>query len=598
MLLETLRKYWGYDSFLPLQREAMTSVMEARDSLVVLPTGGGKSLCYQAPAVELPGTAVVVSPLISLMKDQTDALRECGVPAERFDSSMTRQHQNEVLDRLHDGELKLLYISPERLMSQRFAHVLHTADVSFIAIDEVHCVSMWGHDFRPEYRALGRLKDVFPDITLHAYTATATRQVREDIVETLRLESPEVLVGSFDRPNLIYRARRRENELRQVRKVIDRHPHESGIIYRIRRKDVDEMFWDLEAEGYSVLPYHAGMEPDERKRNQNAFSRGEVDIIVATVAFGMGIDKPDVRYVIHCGMPKTLEHYQQQSGRAGRDGLEAECWIFYSGEDYHTWKFILSADDSDSKAERVHMEKLSDMYGFCCDAACRHRELVEYFGQDYDKDNCGACDFCLGEVDCLDDSLETAQKILSCVARLDQRYGATYTAKVLTGSSAERIVQNQHDDLSTWGLLEEYDTKQVCNWIEQLVSQQCLSRTRRFKVLKLTRRGAEVLRGNQRPRLSKAVGKGIKTAGIQEEMWEDVDRELFEHLRELRKDLADERGVPAFVVFSDATLRGICRHRPRNKSEFREVKGVGEVKCSRYAKPFLEAIQEFEQEIV
>mgnify|MGYP006285388595 CR=1 FL=1 len=592
MLHDTLQKYWGYDSFLPLQREAMESVLEGRDSLVVLPTGGGKSLCYQAPAVELPGTAVIVSPLISLMKDQVDALEECGVAAARVDSSLPYPDRQKVIARFHAGGLKLLYVSPERLMSERFAHVLRGGDVSFIAVDEVHCVSMWGHDFRPEYRKLGALKNHFPDIALHAYTATATRRVRKDIVETLGLESPEVLVGSFDRPNLVYRARRRANELDQVCEVIERHPGESGIVYCIRRKDVDEMAGSLEARGYSVLPYHAGMEPEERKSNQNAFSMGEVDIIVATVAFGMGIDKPDVRYVVHAGMTKTLEHYQQQSGRAGRDGLEAECWIFYSGSDYHTWKFLLSGSDAES--QRIHLQKLSDMYGFCCDVSCRHRMLVEYFGQEYEKDNCGACDFCLGEVNCLENSLETAQKILSCVARLDQRYGAGYTANVLIGSNAERVVQSRHDELSTWGLLSEYPARQVRNWIEQLVAQQCLSRTKQYKVLKLTRRGMEVLRGERRPRLSKPRQKRVKASRVQGEVWEEVDLRLFERLRALRKDLADRRGVPAYVVFGDATLRGICRRRPETPEEFREVKGVGEKKCRRYADVFIEAIQEFE----
>ncbi len=595
MLRDTLQEYWGFETFLPLQREAMESVLRGRDSLVVLPTGGGKSLCYQAPAVELPGTAVVVSPLISLMKDQVDALRECGVPAARFDSSLSFQHQREIIDRFQDGDLKLLYISPERLMSDRFAHMLRGGDVSFIAVDEVHCVSMWGHDFRPEYRKLGALKDLFPEIALHAYTATATHQVRQDIVQTLRLQSPEVLVGSFDRPNLVYRVRRRENQMRQVRSVIDSHPDDGGIIYCIRRKDVDEMAATLRHHGYSALPYHAGMEPAERKRNQDAFSRGEVDIIVATVAFGMGIDKPDVRYVIHAAMTKTLEHYQQQSGRAGRDGLKAECWVFYSGSDYHTWKVLLS--DSEPEVQRIQLRKLSDMYGFCCDVSCHHRTLVEYFGQEFEKDNCDACDFCLGEVDCLEDSLETAQKILSCVVRLNQRYGASYTAGVLIGSSAERILRNRHDELSTWGLLSDYPARQVRNWIEQLVALRCLARTKQYKVLKLTRRGRQVLRGERRPRLSTPQHERVETTRIETESWEDADPELFEHLRALRKDLADRRGVPAYVVFNDATLRGICRRRPRTPEEFRQVKGVGQKKCRRYAKRFIQAIREFEEGI-
>ncbi|NLW51095.1 MAG: DNA helicase RecQ [Candidatus Brocadiaceae bacterium] len=593
MLRETLRKYWGFEGFLPLQQDAMESVLEGRDSLVVLPTGGGKSLCYQAPAGVLPGTAVVVSPLISLMKDQVDALAECGVAAARYDSSLSTEERRGVMEQFRAGALKMLYVSPERLVSERFTDVLRAGGLSFIAVDEAHCVSMWGHDFRPDYRRLDALKEVFPGIAVHAYTATATQQVREDIVQTLRLEAPRVMVGSFDRPNLVYRARPAENRPAQVRGVIDAHPGQAGIVYCIRRADVDETAAELQSLGYRALPYHAGMEDGARRRNQDAFSRGEADIVVATVAFGMGIDKPDVRYVIHAGMTKTLEEYQQQAGRAGRDGLESECWVFYSGNDYHTWKFILS--DSDPEMRRIHMRKLSEMYSFCTDVSCRHRTLVEYFGQPYGKADCGACDFCLGEVACLEDSLETAQKILSCVARLRQRYGAAYTAGVLTGANPERVVQNGHDGLSTYGLLSEYPARQVRNWIEQLLAQRCLTRTAQHKVLKLTREGAEVLRGERTPRLSRPAGGPVRPMLRTEDPWDGVDPDLYGHLRALRKRLADRLGVPAFVVFGDATLRDLCRRRPHTPEEFRAAHGVGDRKCRQYAEPFIEAIRKFER---
>jgi ATP-dependent DNA helicase RecQ len=320
---KALVQYWGFETFLPLQRQAMECISRGIDSVVVLPTGGGKSLCFQAPAVTMPGLAVVVSPLISLMKDQVDALKECGVAAERIDSSLSASEQ---------------YLSPERLISDNFLGVLRKANLSFIAIDEAHCVSMWGHDFRPEYRQLGLLKELFGDITIAAYTATATDHVRGDIAEQLKLNNPQMLIGSFDRPNLVYKVQPRNNIVKQVCSVIERHEGESGIIYCIRRKDVDGMCAQLESKGYSVAPYHAGMDAADRKKNQDLFITEKVDIIVATVAFGMGIDKSNVRYVIHTGMPKSLEHYQQESGRAGRDGLEADCCLFHSGGDYGTWK--------------------------------------------------------------------------------------------------------------------------------------------------------------------------------------------------------------------------------------------------------------------
>ena len=405
-LTETIEKHWGYKKFRPLQKEAMEHLCRHRDVIVVLPTGGGKSLCFQTPAVTLPGLAVVVSPLISLMKDQVDALTECGVPAARIDSSQSPEERALALEQVQKGQLKLLYISPERLVSESFSKFLQKLDLSFIAIDEAHCISMWGHDFRPEYRQLGSLRTIFPDATIGAYTATATEQVRHDIAEQLFLKDPAMLVGSFDRPNLIYKVQARNRIIKQVCEVIDRHKDESGIVYCIRRRDVEEMAAALAAKGLRVAPYHAGMSDETRKKNQDDFAAEKVDTIVATIAFGMGIDKSNVRYVIHAGMPKSLEHYQQESGRAGRDGLEAECCLFYSGADYGTWKSLMR--EMDPQAKEIALAKLSRMYSYCTEGVCRRKAILGYFGQSLGRSECGACDICLGDVDAIDDALVTA----------------------------------------------------------------------------------------------------------------------------------------------------------------------------------------------
>ena len=418
---DIIKKYWGFDGFLPLQKEAMECVLSGRDSIVVLPTGGGKSLCFQGPALAMEGTALVVSPLISLMKDQVDALTECGVSGVRIDSSLTGKEKSEIFSRIRSGEVKIIYLSPERIMMDGFVEFLRDTPLSFIAIDEAHCISHWGHDFRPEYRKLGRLKKWFPNLALHCYTATATEPVRQDIALQLGLAAPKVLVGSFDRPNLVYRACRRTARLKQVRGVLEKHPGESGIIYCIRRRDVDDLCHALGELGYKVSPYHAGMTAGDRKQSQDDFIAEKIDIIVATVAFGMGIDKSNVRYVIHTGMPKTLEHYQQESGRAGRDGLEAECILFYSGSDFAIWKSLMK--DLAPDAARINLDKLSRIFDYCTGITCRHKELLAYFGQRLEAENCGACDVCLDELTLMDGSLVIAQKILSAVVRLRERFG-------------------------------------------------------------------------------------------------------------------------------------------------------------------------------
>jgi ATP-dependent DNA helicase RecQ len=587
-----LAKFWGFDRLLPLQKEAMVCVLQRRDSIVVLPTGGGKSLCFQAPATILPGLTLVVSPLLSLMKDQVDSLAESGVPAARLDSTMSTPERSGVFRQVRERKLKLLYVSPERLMAEGFIDFLKGSGISSVAIDEAHCVSMWGHDFRPEYRQLRILKESLPGVPVGAYTATATPVVRQDIQEQLGLTDPQLLVGWFDRPNLLYRVRRRHNLHKQVTETLDRHEGESGIIYCIRRADVDEMCAELAARGYRVAPYHAGMTAEERKTNQDAFIQDNVDTIVATIAFGMGIDKSNVRYVVHAGMPKSLEHYQQESGRAGRDGLEAECLLLFSGADYLIWKSILQ--DSEPQTRDIALAKLGRMSHYCNGALCRHKEILAYFGQSLESANCRACDICLGEIEGIADALVVAQKILSGVLRQGQRFGADYTAGVLTGSREERIVSNRHDQLSTFNILSGQSKPAVRDWIEQLADQEYLERAGEFSVLKITEKGLRVLKGLEQPLLlSPAKKKAAPKPSIELDSWDGVDRGLYEELRALRRKLAEKKALPAYIVFGDAALRDMARKKPSTPQAFLCVSGVGEKKLEQYGTIMLDAIRRY-----
>ena len=611
-LAHILKQYWGYDGFLPLQPEAMQSVMRGRDSLVILPTGGGKSLCFQAPApaLALPGMAVVVSPLISLMKDQVDALKANGVVAACLNSAMTPSERNAVQEAISNGSLKLLYVSPERIVQPNFLASLHEGGVSFIVVDEAHCISQWGHDFRPEYRELRYLREAFPELGLHAYTATATQQVRDDIVSELRLRDPEILIGSSDRPNLIYRVQRRTDGFQQVRRIIDQHPGDSGIVYCIRRAEVDTLCAALASTGYKAVPYHAGMDDAARKRNQEAFIREDADIIVATVAFGMGIDKSNVRYVVHAGMPKSIEHYHQESGRAGRDGLEADCWLLYSYGDFRVWQSIMANTESEGTA--IGKAKLDAMLRFCEAVACRHKALVAYFGEAYPAKSCGACDVCLGQVDGFEGAASIAKTILDCVSQIGSFAGPTYTTLVLTGSREPRITDKGHQRLKTYGALASHEPRAVRDWIEQLATQGFLEKLGEYNVLHLTPRGSNLGQGPDQPQLTKPFERRprkTKRAAPSPLSAESLlqpstlprpdrptavpDQALFEALRRVRREKAEELGVPPFVVFSDVALRDMACRKPTNKHEFLAVHGVGQSKCQAFGDDFLAAIRDF-----
>ena len=595
-----LHQYWGYSSFRPLQREAMDAILQDHDSVVVLPTGGGKSLCFQAPALVRSGLALVVSPLISLMKDQVDTLTGNGVPAACYNSSLSADEKAVVSAGLQEGRYRLLYVSPERLAgegSRAFLERLDRCGVRFIAIDEAHCISQWGHDFRPEYRQLGGLRPRFGDLSVHAYTATATARVRRDIAAQLALRDPVELVGSFDRPNLIYRVLPRANLKRQITEVLDRHRGEAGIIYCMSRREVDALAAWLEAGGARVRAYHAGLADNARRRNQEAFLEERADVVVATVAFGMGIDRSDVRFVLHAGAPQSLEHYQQESGRAGRDGLEAECLLVYSTADFLKWRVML---ERNGELTPARLGLLRDMERYAAGVGCRHRRLLAYFGERYGRDDCGACDYCLEELEPVAEPSVVARKILSCVARVGQRFGAAHVANVLRGSAAESVTARGHDALSTFGLLADASAAEVRGYLEQLMAHGLLRQTEGdFPILELTDDGVRLLKdastgsGLNLARQRRPVReRPARRARVEAESWDGVDRALFERLRAVRLEIARARNVPPYVVFHDTTLREMARLKPATMEALLTVYGVGARKAEDVGVEFLRAIRE------
>lgn len=590
-----LRRYWGYESFLPNQAEAVEHVLAKRDSLVILPTGGGKSMCYQLPALAMPGMAVVISPLVSLMKDQVDALKANGIAAATLNSSLSAEEKRAVVTAVRKDELKLLYVSPEGLGAGFLMELLQEANIAFFAVDEAHCISQWGHEYRPDYRLLGELRAQFPGVGIHGFTATATPSVREDIVKSLKLHDAAVVVGSFDRPNLLYRATYRHDLIGQITQVLARHPGEAGIVYCISRAEVESVAETLQKKGHRALPYHAGLPQEVRRRNQEAFSTEQVDLIVATVAFGMGIDRSNVRFVIHAGMPKAIENYQQEAGRAGRDRLEAECILFYSAQDLLAWKRIMG--NPQSEYDNLVHGKLSEMYRFARTLTCRHKFLVNYFGQEFEHADCGACDVCFGEHAELEDGLVTSQKILSCVARVRERFGARYVAEVLKGANTEKIRQNGHDQLSTHGLLSQYQVNDIADWIDQLITQGFLVREGEYQTISLTEEGRRLMKGDglvrlNIPRPTKEKATKTRKAGASDLSLSGPEEVIFEALRVWRRDLAKERGVPPYVILGDASLRELAHVRPSSMGGLLGIKGIGESKVQAFGHDLLAVVRE------
>jgi ATP-dependent DNA helicase RecQ len=589
---EVVKRVWGYDSLLPLQEEAIGAVLARRDSILILPTGGGKSLCYQAPAAALNRLAVVVSPLIALMKDQVDGLTTAGVPAAVLNSSLTAEERRQVEAGLAADRYRLLYVAPERLVLPSCLALLRRVGVAFFAIDEAHCISQWGHDFRPEYRQLAVLREAFPDAAIHAFTATATPRVRDDIAAELSLRDPAVLVGSFDRANLVYRVRQRTDRLRQVTEALERHRGTAGIVYCIRRAEVDQLTEALQRRGVRAVAYHAGLADALRRRAQDDFLTERADVVVATVAFGMGIDRSDVRFVVHAGMPKSVEHYQQEAGRAGRDGLPAECLLLYSGGDYGLWRSILLAEGLPAPGA---IAKLGEMYDYCQQAVCRHRFLVEYFGQAYGPDPCGACDVCRGEVTAEAGGAALATQILTAVQEMGEGFGADYVADVLRGAETARIARLRHNRLEAYGLLRQTPKAAVRAWISQLESQGCLARDDgEYPTLAVTARGRQVLRGEEEVALHRTVSRPPRAPRHAPQPVADggtTDQDLFETLRALRRAMAEERGIPPYLIFSDASLREMAHLRPTTEEAFLEVKGVGQRKLQELGPRFLSCIR-------
>jgi ATP-dependent DNA helicase RecQ len=596
-----VKHYWGYDSLRPMQAQAIAAALARRDSLVVLPTGGGKSLCYQVPPMVDAGIDVVVSPLIALMKDQVDGLVAAGYPAAALHSGMEAGARRATFAQLYRGELRLLLVAPERLMTPGFADLLHRLEVRRFAIDEAHCISHWGHDFRPEYRQLALLREQFPDAGVHAYTATATPRVQQDIVEQLRLRDPAVLIGPCDRPNLIYRVLPKVEVRRQVLEVIARHRGDAVIVYSLSRRDTESLAHWLVSQGVQAGHYHAGMDSAARHAVQDAFSQEKLDVVVATVAFGMGIDRSNVRCVLHTGMPKSIEHYQQETGRAGRDGLPAECVLLYSSSDVIRWESLLEvsaqtiADPEERRAVvAAQTGLLTHMHRFASATTCRHKALTEYFGQTYAEGPCAACDVCLEEVEDLSDSTVLAQKVLSCVARTGQRFGVGHIVEVLRGADTEAIQRLGHESLSTYGLLKDLPQKTLQSLVYQLLDQGLLTRSPGDRpTLQLNDQSMAVLRNQREVRLiqpKKKAPKSAAKASRAELTLEGVDQGLAEHLRELRRQWARQKSVPAYVIFHDTTLVELARIRPTTPQTLPLIHGLGEKKRADFGAALLGAI--------
>ncbi len=590
-LLPLLKQYFGFVSFRPLQEEIIRDALAGKDVFALLPTGGGKSLCFQLPAMARRGLTVVVSPLIALMKDQVDALQASGVPATFLNSSLAAGESRKRLRGLHQGEYRLLYAAPERLMLSGFLEDLQRWNVNLLAVDEAHCISEWGHDFRPEYRQLAALRELFPAVPMMALTATATDRVRKDIVALLKLRDPSCYVASFNRPNLTYRVFGKSKAYQQVLDFLRARPKESGIIYCQARKTTESIAARLNEAGVKARPYHAGLTPTERSQHQDLFLRDEVRVICATIAFGMGINKPNVRFVVHYDLPKNVEGYYQETGRAGRDGLPSECVLLFSPGDMVKQTAFID-EKPDPREQKIAREQLQQMGRYAESSSCRRRELLAYFGEPFEPETCGGCDNCLSPRQTFDGTL-VAQKFLSCVYRIREKarfgVGLNHVVEVLTGADTEKIRRWGHERLSTYGIGSEHTRPEWGAIGRELVRLGHLRQTpEKFSVLELTPGGMAALKHRQQVTLTRPVAvPELKTRRAGEIA---CDEALFDRLRQLRKQLADERDVPAYIVFSDVALRQMARDYPANEREFSRISGVGEKKLREFGAVFLAAI--------
>jgi len=590
---EILQSVFGYGTFRPYQEEIVATLVGGEDAFVLMPTGGGKSLCYQIPALCRPGVGIVVSPLISLMKDQVDALVANGVRAAFYNSSLTGAEARQVLAKLHAGELDLLYLAPERLMSEEFLVRLAEIPIALFAIDEAHCVSQWGHDFRPEYIQLGRLRQAFPRVPLLALTATADPQTRADILARLQLRQAKVFVAGFDRPNIRYNVIDKQKPFAQLQAFLKGRRGAAGIVYALSRKRVEEVAAKLAATGLKAAAYHAGLPDAERKRVQEAFLRDDVQIVVATVAFGMGIDKPNVRFVVHYDLPKNIESYYQETGRAGRDGLPSEALLLFGFGDVAIVRGLIE-QGGNPEQKRVELHKLQAMVGFAEAQNCRRRVLLGYFGEHLAKD-CGNCDVCESPPESYDATVD-AQKALSCVYRVGQRFGVGHVVEVLRGAQSQRIVELGHDKLSTYGLGAEHPAEAWSGLIRQLIHLGYLRQdVANYSVLKLTEAARPLLRGEARLTLAKPRLKVVAARKTPRKAAGELayDEALFENLRILRKRLADDAGVPPYVIFGDATLAEMAAYLPEDQRALLAINGVGKLKLQKYGAEFLEEIRSY-----
>jgi ATP-dependent DNA helicase RecQ len=586
-----LRHVFGYQDFRGEQQNIIEAAIQGRDALVIMPTGGGKSLCYQVPALVREGTGLVISPLIALMQDQVMALRELGIEAGFLNSNQAPDERAEIRRKLQSGELQLLYVAPEGLNTDRMRMLLRDVPLSVIAIDEAHCVSQWGHDFRHDYLLLGELKTLFPGVPRLALTATATARVREEIISRLELDDPGRFVAPFDRPNIRYHVKPKTDARRQLLDFLQAHRGDAGIVYCMSRKKTESTAEWLRQEGFNALPYHAGLDPDARREHQRRFLVDDSVVIVATIAFGMGIDKPDVRFVAHLDLPKSIEAYYQETGRAGRDGEPSETLMVYGLQDVVRLRQMLDQSEAAEEYKRYERYKLDTLLGWCEAPGCRRRALLDYFGDTLERD-CGNCDGCLDPVATWD-GLEAAQKMMSAVYRTGQRFGAAHVVDVLLGKATDKAQQYRHDDLSVFGIGSEYSAQKWRSVIRQLIVMGHLrADADRYGALVLTDSSRAVLRGESpvsfredptRPVTSR--GSSRKSTDIRPE-----DADLWDALRACRSDLADEQGVPAYVIFHDKTLYDMLEQRPRNATELLSVNGVGQAKLERYGERFLEVL--------